>query len=122
MTRKHLERQKALRNKGIREDAAEQDAKLDAQSEFDAESEIEEQIAVQPKTSKPGWLTPTTPIPPALAPADRMGIVFVERPRCPACNSTKLKTLRSVADQGDGSCKRRTQCKACDHRFDLVLE
>ncbi|MEX0774674.1 MAG: hypothetical protein WD042_03050 [Phycisphaeraceae bacterium] len=49
-------------------------------------------------------------------------VLYLERPRCPACESPDLRTLRSVANQGDGSTRRRTVCKSCGHRFSIVIE
>lgn len=51
----------------------------------------------------------------------RLPTVFIDRARCPACDSTQLKTLRSAAG-GDGSVTRRTICLNCETRFDLVVE
>jgi len=47
--------------------------------------------------------------------------VFIDRPRCPACDSTDLQTIRSQ-DQHDGTTARRTTCKACGHRFFVIVE
>ena len=47
--------------------------------------------------------------------------VFIPRPRCPACGSTSLQTIRSN-DQGDGTTARRTACRECGHRFFVIVE
>ena len=47
--------------------------------------------------------------------------IFHSRPRCPACESPNLKTLRSTS-QSDGSTTRRTLCRQCGHRFFIILE
>ena len=52
---------------------------------------------------------------------DTMRYIFLERPRCPVCDSCDLQTLRSQR-QSDGSTKRRTQCKTCRHKFFIILE
>lgn len=54
--------------------------------------------------------------------AERTRYVFVVRARCPQCGSADLQTVRSHTDQAEGSVTRRTQCRACDHRFFVVLE
>jgi len=50
--------------------------------------------------------------------------VFAKKPRCPKCGSTDLQTIRSIADQGDGTTWRKTRCRRsdCDHTFNLILE
>lgn len=52
---------------------------------------------------------------------DYLRYVFIPRPRCPACESMDLKTLRSV-DQGDGTRRKRTKCNECNHTFDVILD
>lgn len=47
--------------------------------------------------------------------------VFIEKARCPVCDSADLQTIRSE-DQGDGSVKRRTVCRDCSHKFFVVAE
>ncbi len=68
----------------------------------------------------PWLLRKPVAVPPALN-RDR-DTVFIERPRCPVCESASLKTLRSIADQGDGTSARRTACRKCGHRFTVVVE
>ena len=51
----------------------------------------------------------------------RMDLVFITRARCPACGSADLQTIRSE-DQGDGSTLRRTFCRACFHKFRVIVE
>lgn len=52
---------------------------------------------------------------------DSLRYVHIERPRCPACGSADLQTIRSK-DQGDGSKARRTACKKCGHKFFVIVE
>lgn len=63
--------------------------------------------------------------------ADRY--VFCERPRCPLCGNTDLKTTRSLgADDSDRPLDRtrqrrrndsqRKRCQVCGHKFILVWE
>ena len=52
---------------------------------------------------------------------DSLRYVFVERPRCPACGSGDLQTIRSQ-NQHDGTTSRRTWCKVCNHRFFVIVE
>lgn len=47
--------------------------------------------------------------------------VFLERPRCPECESTSLQTIRSQL-QEDDSRKRTIRCRVCGTRFFLILE
>lgn len=47
--------------------------------------------------------------------------VFVERLRCTKCQSTDLRTTRSV-EQGDGTRKKTTVCNRCSWRFFVVIE
>ena len=54
-------------------------------------------------------------------PAESMRYVYIERPRCPLCDSVSLKTVHSE-DQNDGSVKRDTRCRDCGHRFFVVVE
>ena len=53
---------------------------------------------------------------------DSLRYVYIERPRCPACGSADLRTLRSTTDDSDGSTARRTCCLNCDHRFFVIVE
>jgi DNA-directed RNA polymerase subunit RPC12/RpoP len=53
---------------------------------------------------------------------DSLRYVFIERPRCPACGSTELQTVRSKSDKTDGSTSRRTACKECGHKFFVIVE
>jgi len=48
-------------------------------------------------------------------------IVFLEKPRCPSCNSADLQTKRS-AKNGDASTSRNTTCRACGLKFVIVIE
>ncbi len=52
---------------------------------------------------------------------DEERYVFVEIPRCPVCEKTKFRSLKSI-DQGDGSRKKTSICKACGCRFFIILE
>ena len=54
-------------------------------------------------------------------PTRQRDVVFIERARCPECDSTDLKTRHSD-DQGDGSVRRDTKCRCCGHIFDVVAE
>lgn len=49
--------------------------------------------------------------------------LYLRRPRCPACGSTRLVTYRSV-DNGDDSRTRYATCKAkdCGQRVVIVCE
>jgi len=51
----------------------------------------------------------------------RLTTVTVERPRCPACGSARLRKYRSIRDQGDGSALWWVQC-SCGRRFRVLLE
>jgi DNA-directed RNA polymerase subunit RPC12/RpoP len=53
---------------------------------------------------------------------DSLRYVFIERPRCPACGSAELQTIRSKSDKSDGSKARRTACRDCGHRFFVIVE
>ena len=46
--------------------------------------------------------------------------VFLERPRCPECGGTDLKTLRSI--RTDDAQRRTTVCRDCGTRFFIVVE
>ena len=52
---------------------------------------------------------------------EELPIVFVTRTRCPKCGECNLKTLRSHKES-DGSVTRRTYCRECGAKFDVVLE
>jgi len=58
---------------------------------------------------------------PVLDAAEHLRFEFVRRPRCPACQSSNIQTIRS-SDQGDGTTKRHTQCRDCQHRFFVIVE
>jgi len=47
--------------------------------------------------------------------------VYVERPRCPECQSVRILAYKTI-DQGDGSLTRYTCCRDCQAKFILVLE
>jgi transposase-like protein len=53
--------------------------------------------------------------------AESLRYVFIEKPRCPACGSDELKTLRSNKEN-DGSVSRDTRCLSCNHQFFVVVE
>ena len=55
-------------------------------------------------------------------PAEWGRYVFVERPRCPKCGSTVLKTRHSRREFGDGSITRDTVCRTCGATFFVVVE
>ena len=48
-------------------------------------------------------------------------LVFIERARCPACESTDLHTRKSMAN-GDGTLTRDARCRGCDLLFLIVVE
>ena len=48
-------------------------------------------------------------------------MVFIYRPRCPACSGVGHRTLRSDAD-ADGSVTRRTLCRTCGCKFKVIVE
>jgi uncharacterized protein with PIN domain len=50
----------------------------------------------------------------------RIAYLFIRRPRCPSCNSTRLKTTRS--DFEDGVRVRHCRCEDCGGRVRLVIE
>lgn len=50
---------------------------------------------------------------------DRM--VFVERPRCPSCGGTDVKTTRSVSN-GDGTRTQHKRCRDCSTPYEVVWE
>lgn len=49
---------------------------------------------------------------------------FVQRWRCPVpqCNSDDLRAVKGRVPNGDGTDSRWTECRACGHRFMLVIE
>lgn len=47
--------------------------------------------------------------------------VFVQRTRCPVCESVNVKTVRSEQN-GDDTVTRRSRCRDCGHRFKTVVE
>lgn len=51
---------------------------------------------------------------------DAFRYVFLQRPRCPVCESAELKTLRT--NQVDGVTSRRTECRECRHKFFVIVE
>jgi hypothetical protein len=55
------------------------------------------------------------------APPRHPVIVFIERARCPACDSPNLRTYRST-DQHDGSTLRHCVCRDCLTRIHVVVE
>ncbi|MEX0884984.1 MAG: hypothetical protein WD009_00965 [Phycisphaeraceae bacterium] len=48
-------------------------------------------------------------------------VIFVERPRCPWCESVALKVRRTVR-QGDDSILRFVTCRRCEKKFKIVCE
>ena len=52
---------------------------------------------------------------------ERPRYVFARLPRCPACNSTKLRAYRT-SRHGDDSLTRHSKCLACGQRLLIVLE
>lgn len=48
-------------------------------------------------------------------------MLFVVRPACPACGSTKHIRVRSFTE-GDGSTTRRVVCSKCSEPFLLIIE
>ena len=53
--------------------------------------------------------------------ANKPALVFIERPRCPHCNSVRLLSHRTDRN-GDDSITRRCRCAGCGRRVDVVLE
>jgi hypothetical protein len=55
-------------------------------------------------------------------PPDRYRYCFIERPRCPRCDCTRYKTIRTSRD-GETTW-RRTHClnRKCRHRYIVVIE
>lgn len=47
--------------------------------------------------------------------------VFIQRPRCPQCESLDLQTTKSKMGD-DCSRMRWTRCRSCNHRFIVVAE
>jgi DNA-directed RNA polymerase subunit RPC12/RpoP len=56
-----------------------------------------------------------------IQPRERPRIVFVERPRCPACGSSRLQTYRTTQN-GDSTVTRHSRCLACGQRLFVVVE
>jgi DNA-directed RNA polymerase subunit RPC12/RpoP len=54
-------------------------------------------------------------------PRERPRIVFVERPRCPACGSIRLQTYRTTQN-GDSTVTRHARCRDCSQRILVVVE
>jgi hypothetical protein len=52
---------------------------------------------------------------------DRPEYVFVERPRCPTCNGTRLLTYRTTRN-GDDTLTRHAKCADCGQRVYVVVE
>lgn len=48
-------------------------------------------------------------------------VLFYERPRCPRCESVRLRVRRTI-DQGDDSRLQYVQCKRCKTNFKVVSE
>jgi hypothetical protein len=53
--------------------------------------------------------------------SDQIEDVWIQWPRCRRCGSMDLKTLRSK-NNGDGSWTRRTYCRVCEGRFNVIIE
>jgi transcriptional regulator NrdR family protein len=53
--------------------------------------------------------------------AETLPMVFVERAKCPRCESIDLHTKKSI-DQRDGSTMRRTVCRECGEKFLVIIE
>ena len=51
--------------------------------------------------------------------AEQLRYVFVERPRCPVCESSDLQTTRTERS-GDDSLTHRKTCRNCGHKFFCV--
>lgn len=47
---------------------------------------------------------------------------YATRPRCPVCNSLKLKATAGMKPQPDGTATRYTRCEDCGHRFQIIFE
>lgn len=47
--------------------------------------------------------------------------VFIERAKCPACGSVRLRTYRT-SRHGDDSVTRHTECRDCGEKFFVILE
>jgi transposase-like protein len=52
---------------------------------------------------------------------ERVPLVFIERARCPSCESANIETLRTYQN-GDDTVTRRTRCRSCGKRFLVVVE
>lgn len=48
-------------------------------------------------------------------------VIYLRRARCPACDSIRLLTYKSVT-QPDGAVLRYVRCKTCAHLFQVILE
>jgi hypothetical protein len=53
--------------------------------------------------------------------AEKLRYVFVARPRCPACNSLKVTSYRTLKN-GDGSLTRYAKCRDCRWKFLVVVD
>jgi predicted Zn finger-like uncharacterized protein len=53
--------------------------------------------------------------------SDPLRYVFIERTRCPACRSAKLRTQHTQT-AADGSVTRSIKCQRCGHNFYGILE
>ncbi len=53
--------------------------------------------------------------------ARRDRYVFIERARCPFCDSLRLRTYRT-SRHGDESVTRHTECRDCGQKFFVILE
>jgi len=52
--------------------------------------------------------------------AERRRYIFVERPKCPACRSVRLRCYASRR-QGDSSLTRYSRCLDCGTKIIMVL-
>lgn len=54
--------------------------------------------------------------------AETLRYVFIRRPRCPACDRTRLETYKSATSEDGQVVTRYTRCRDCGHRFIVILE
>lgn len=50
----------------------------------------------------------------------QLPVVFCTPPKCPRCQGTNIQTRRSV--RVEESSTRFVTCRACQHRFKIIME
>lgn len=55
-------------------------------------------------------------------PGERLRYVFIKRPRCPACDRTRLAAYKTFKSDDHAVISRYTRCKDCGHRFIAIFE